>query len=945
MTTKDFNTLSEMLNISNVLLSEITAFRTYSKFLKYQSRRETLDETINRSMSMHLERFPRISKDIVKAFQRVHDRKVVGSMRGMQFAGDAITKNNARIFNCSYAPIEDVRVFSEGLFLLLSGVGFGFSVQKHHISKLPKVKMPREEGVMPIHDSIQGWSEALNTLLEAYFNAKIRPVFDYSLIRPKGSYLVTTGAKAPGPDSLKVMLNAVEAKLKLAIGRQLRPLEVHDIICLISEAVLAGGIRRAALISLFDGDDQEMLTCKSGTWWEKHPYRARANNSANLHRGRTSKKQFMDIYEMCQKSGAGEPGIKWTNDDDMNLGSNPCVTGDTEILTDDGYKTIESVVDQPVTIWNGFEWSEVKPKITGTNQNIVTVTFSDGRTLNCTEYHNFHIATNYHGGTEKVLAKDLESGMKLIKHKFPIIEHGDNYEHAYSQGFISAEGQDGYDFAWVYEPKYMCMSRLNGTPRKEWRARRAFKFNHQPLPKAFVPFNWNLKSKLNWLAGLFDGDGTELKEGGLQLSSVDRGFLLKVQSLLSTLGIQCKIALANKAGLRSMPDGHGGHKDFMCQDSYRICVGAVQMQDLKSLGLKCERMSFNKTPQRDASQFVTVVDVTESGVAETVYCFNEPKRHLGIFNGVVTGQCNEISLKPYQFCNLTSISQTGIKDQRDFMNRVYAATLIGTLQASYTDFHYLSERWQRTTEEEALLGVSFTGIADGAGLSSNELRAGAEFALDVNEKYARKIGTNLAARVTTVKPEGSSSCVLASSSGIHARHAEYYIRRIRMNKNDALSNYLKSTIPELVEDDQFSANGVVVSLPQQSPKGSMIRHNETAMTLFDRTMLYNKNWVKPGHRSGVDQHNVSVTISVKEDEWDGIGKAMWDNRQDYGGISLLPFDAGTYVQAPFEDCTKEKYEEMMGKVKEIDLTKVREEEDNTTRAEQLACAGGLCIIE
>lgn len=630
MTTKDFNTLSEMLNISNVLLSEITAFRTYSKFLKYQSRRETLDETINRSMSMHLERFPRISKDIVKAFQRVHDRKVVGSMRGMQFAGDAITKNNARIFNCSYAPIEDVRVFSEGLFLLLSGVGFGFSVQKHHVSKLPKVKMPREEGVMPIHDSIQGWSEALNTLLEAYFNAKIRPVFDYSLIRLKGSYLVTTGAKAPGPDSLKVMLNAVEAKLKLAIGRQLRPLEVHDIICLISEAVLAGGIRRAALISLFDSDDQEMLTCKSGTWWEKHPYRARANNSANLHRGRTSKKQFMDIYEMCQKSGAGEPGIKWTNDDDMNLGSNPC---------------------------------------------------------------------------------------------------------------------------------------------------------------------------------------------------------------------------------------------------------------------------------------------------------------------------NEISLKPYQFCNLTSISQTGIKDQRDFMNRVYAATLIGTLQASYTDFHYLSERWQRVTEEEALLGVSFTGIADGAGLSSNELRAGAEFSLDVNEKYARKIGTNLAARVTTVKPEGSSSCVLASSSGIHARHAEYYIRRIRMNKNDALSNYLKSTIPELVEDDQFSANGVVVSLPQQSPKGSIIRHNETAMTLFDRTMLYNKNWVKPGHRSGVDQHNVSVTISVKEDEWDGIGKAMWDNRQYYGGISLLPFDAGTYVQAPFEDCTKEKYEEMMSKVKEIDLTKVREEEDNTTRAEQLACAGGLCVIE
>jgi ribonucleoside-diphosphate reductase alpha chain len=580
-------------------------------------------------MNMHLDRFPKLSKDIVKAYQRVHDLKAMPSMRSMQFAGDAIVKNNVRLFNCSYAPIDDTRVFGEALFLLLSGVGFGFSVQKHHVNQLPKVQKPRESGLYIIHDSIQGWAEALNLLMEAYFYGKIRPEFDFGNIRPKGSYLVTTGAKAPGPEPLKAMLKQVEEKLAGAMGRQLRPIEVHDIVCIASDAVLAGGIRRAALISLFDKDDQDMLTCKHGSWWEKYPYRARANNSVVLERTTTSKEEFNYVFKMCRDSGAGEPGFSFSNN--LDWGLNPCA---------------------------------------------------------------------------------------------------------------------------------------------------------------------------------------------------------------------------------------------------------------------------------------------------------------------------EIALKPNEFCNLTTVNQTGIKDKRDFLNRIYAATLLGTLQASYTDFQYLRPVWQQTTEEEALLGVSFTGIADGNGIVTEEwLAEGVAFAKEVNAKYAKKIGIRPAARLSTVKPEGTASCVLGSSSGIHARHAPYYIRRVRMNKDDALATYLKSSMPELVEDDTFSASGVVVSIPQQSPEGSIVRHDETAQSLLDRTLLYNKVWVAGGHTSGDNRHNVSVTISVKEEEWDGLREAMWDNREHYSGISLLPFDGGTYVQAPFEDCSKEKYEEMMDLVKEVDLTKVVEVEDKTERIEQLACAGGVCTIE
>jgi ribonucleoside-diphosphate reductase alpha chain len=222
------------------------------------------------------------------------------------------------------------------------------------------------------------------------------------------------------------------------------------------------------------------------------------------------------------------------------------------------------------------------------------------------------------------------------------------------------------------------------------------------------------------------------------------------------------------------------------------------------------------------------------------------------------------------------------------------------------------------------------------------LREGAQHVLDINEKYAKKIGVNLAARTTCVKPEGSASLVLGSSSGIHARHAEFYIRRIRMNKGDPLANYLSYVTPDLVENDKFSSSGVVVSIPQKSPSGAIIRHDETAMSLLSRTLDYNNNWVSPGHRHGDNKHNVSVTISVKDDEWDSLREAMWDNRDSYSGISLLPFDGGTYIQAPFEDCTKETYLEMLSKIKDVDLSKIVEEQDNTNRAELLACSGSSC---
>lgn len=277
-------------------------------------------------------------------------------------------------------------------------------------------------------------------------------------------------------------------------------------------------------------------------------------------------------------------------------------------------------------------------------------------------------------------------------------------------------------------------------------------------------------------------------------------------------------------------------------------------------------------------------------------------------------------------------------------NRSKAATLIGTLQAGYTDFHYLRDIWRETTEEDALIGVSMTGIASG-GVLNLDLKEAAKVVVEENKRVAGLIGINHAARTTLTKPEGTASCVVGSSSGIHAWHNDYYIRRMRIGKNEAIYEYLRTEIPALIEDCVFKPHiESVVSFPQKAPESAILR-TETAYDLLERVLKFNKEWIAPGHNRGAQRHNVSCTISVRQDEWENVGEFMWENRNDYNGIAVLPYDGGTYVQAPFEDCSKDVYENMMNLVHNIDTTKVLELEDSTSHTMEAACAGGACEIK
>ncbi len=314
-----------------------------------------------------------------------------------------------------------------------------------------------------------------------------------------------------------------------------------------------------------------------------------------------------------------------------------------------------------------------------------------------------------------------------------------------------------------------------------------------------------------------------------------------------------------------------------------------------------------------------------------------------------TNPCCEISLRPYSFCNLTEVNVSDVKDQKDLEERVKGASFLGTLQAGFTDFHYLRPIWKQTTEKDALIGVGMTGIASGVVLPLN-LKNASKVVKNENLRVSKLIDINKAARTTTIKPSGTTSCVLGTSSGIHSWHNDYYIRRIRVMKNDPLYTYLSIYNPELVEDDKLrSHDTAIICIPQAAYKTPYsvpsLRNTETELDLLERVKKFAVNWVKIGHRTGHNTNNVSATISIKPDKWKVVGDWMWNNRKVYNGLSVLPFDNGSYVQAPFEDCTKEKYEELMSKLKDIDLTKVIELDDNTDLQGEVACAGGACEIK
>jgi len=399
--------------------------------------------------------------------------------------------------------------------------------------------------------------------------------------------------------------------------------------------------------------------------------------------------------------------------------------------------------------------------------------------------------------------------------------------------------------------------------------------------------------------------------------------------------------------------------DMICHIADAVLAGGIRRAALISLFsadddemIACKSGSWwEKNPQRGRANNSAVLlrhritkeffvnlwkKIEESGSGE-------PGTYLTNDKDWGTNPCCEIALRPFQFCNLTEINAGNVIDQLDLNERARAAAFFGTLQAGFTDFHYLRPIWKETTEKDALVGVGITGICNGA-VYPLDLKEAASIAVESNYQTAKLIGINPAARITTVKPSGTTSCVVGTSSGIHAWHSKYYIRRMQCNKDEALYQYLAIHHPELVDDMKLIPNSAVIEIPQMAPDSATLRENETALEMLERVQRWNTEWVRSGHIHGANTHNVSATVSVKPDEWEGIVEWMWKNKNTFNGLSVLPYDGGTYVQAPFEEIDKKEFDKRYSLLTKLDLTKVVEISDNTDLSAELACSGGSCEV-
>jgi ribonucleoside-diphosphate reductase alpha chain len=619
---------------------EYIAASRYARFIDDKHRRETWAETVNRFVDYIFSRTPAITANNAlkeEIFTAIHNLDLMPSMRAMMTAGKSADRDNTCIYNCSYLPVDDVKSFDEAMFILLCGTGVGFSVESKYISNLPEVpeKLYESDHIIAVHDSKEGWAKSLRLLLAHLWSGEI-PRWDVSAVRPAGARLKTFGGRASGPEPLVDLFNFTVNTFKGAKGRKLHSLECHDLMCKIGEVVVVGGVRRSAMISLSDLDDERIRHAKAGPWWETAPHRALANNSAVYNETPTVGK-FMEEWLSLYNSHSGERGI----------------------------------------------------------------------------------------------------------------------------------------------------------------------FNREAAKKTVAKY---------------------------------------------------------------------GHRD--------------------------------------------------------------PNYEFG------TNPCSEIILRPYQFCNLTEAVVRHDDTRETLLRKVRIATILGTIQSTFTKFPYLRKVWQRNTEEERLLGVSLTGIYDNPLLTTqgdklNELLAELRVcARETNKEWAALLGVPESTAITAVKPSGTVSQLVDSASGIHPRHSKYYIRRVRGDKKDPLTQFLVAQgVP--AEDCVYKPTQTTVfSFAKKAPDG-LTRADVTPISHLELWLTYQRHWC---------EHKPSVTISVEEKDWPSVGAWTWENFDEISGVSYLPYDGGTYRQAPYEECTAEQYEELKAKMPKIDWTLLKEETDNVEGAQMLACTGGSCEI-
>ena len=730
-------------------------------------KKESWGEAISRVMNMHRSYYadkvkeedrPEFEELFNKAWKMYEGKRVLGAQRAFQYGGELMLEKHSRLYNCTMTLIDRVEVFRELMYLLLCGCGTGYSVQSRHTKKLPIPrgfnKSEKQEFIIP--DTIEGWADAAGILMENYYYGGPIVEFNYSEIRPKGAP-IRGGFLAPGSEPLQEALEKIYKIINGISGRRLTPFELHYIICILANSVVTGGVRRSAMISIFDVDDEEMLTCKTGGWYVDKPELCRSNNSAVIYPD-TPKEKYDRIFESTKQFG--EPGFVFLNNPDYVV--NPCCfTGDTLVLVDD-------------------------------ERGVVPI---------------------------KELA---ESGEEFLVH---------------SARFCQTD--------WVHEVK---------------------------KAKAFP---------------------TGVKK-------------------------TVKVAFSNGDSIVCTPDHRlalfvkNGYVE--AKDSIRKCIENLSSELLEVISVEdySEEMVYDLTVEDNHNFYIKTSGGDYFDNCEGVLVHNCEVTTLPIYTDE-----NGEKHTGWAFCNLTEINGGKIETEEDFYQACEAASILGTLQAGYTDFNILTKYSKLIAERDGLIGVGITGLCENPDILFNPeiQKRGAEIVKETNKKVAKIIGINYAARCTVIKPSGNSSQLLGTLSGITPGHSRHYIRHIQAADTEQALHKWEEVNPFMVEKSYWNpTREKVLAFPVTIPEDSIMRKNLSAVDFLKLVLLTKNNWIEygtemnhPSQKLTPDiRMNVSNTCTVKPDEWEDVKEFIWENRNKFGGISLLSASGDLdYPQAPFTEVLDE----------------------------------------
>lgn len=986
-------------------LGEFIYYRTYSRWIEEENRRETWIETVDRYMGFMEENLgdKLTAEEYKEVREGILNQEAMPSMRLLQFAGRATKSTNVCAYNCSFIAPSRIQDFAEIVYISMCGTGVGFSVENQNVQQLPQIKKQTGEK-LPAHliaDSKEGWADALTLGLKTWFDGKDIE-FDYSALRPAGARLKTMGGKSSGPDPLRSLLSFTRTKILKKQGRRLSNLDVHDIICKIGEIVVAGGVRRSALISLSDLDDTEMRDAKKGQFYLSEPQRSLANNSA-VYTQKPTAEEFMEEWIALMKSGSGERGIfnrgglaktlperrlKVLKGYIGELGTNPCVTNDTWVMTENGPNQVKNLIDAPFqAIINGEAHSSFGFFKTG-EKDVFEVKTTRGFKFKATNNHKV-LTVEYK--TRKVQrnvwkeVQDLIPGDKIILHNHQELEwsgKGSKDEgwllgNLLGDGNIEKSGKVNLDY-WGENQVSMMehaanlvhatvngRSDLAGHIAKTGYAR----VGSVNLGKLAASYNLTHSHKLitetieetssdfhqGFLAGWFDADGSvqgnQLKGVSVRLSSNSLPNLESAERMLARLGIISSIYKNRRQGeLRSLPDGRGDYKSYWCEANHELIITG------KNISVFRERIGFRdnlKQSQlnillnkyaRNLNQESFSAEVSEVAFIgkKEVYDCQVPNINAFDGNGIYLHNCGEIILQSRQFCNLSEVVCRAEDTENSLLRKIRLATILGTYQATLTNLPYLSKEWTENCEKERLLGVSMTGQWDSSTAREPKVLSKLkEEAIRVNQEYAKRFKINESTCITCVKPSGNLSQTVDCSSGLHPRHSEYYIRRVRIAHTDALFKMLRDQkIPYHPEVGQSpeSATTYVVDFPVKSPKDAVLKDNLTALELLEHWKIVKINFT---------EHNPSVTVSIGDNEWIAVANWVYNNWDWIGGLSFLPRSNHVYQLAPYEEINEEQFNELSDKFAGLDFSQIMayEKRDETDIKKELACAGGVCEID